>query len=375
MAVLSYRTWTSKFGTAPSVIGETIRVNGVPVTVVGVGPEGLSSSLHNGIVMDFWLSIPSLVLVGGEGRPEELERSAPDPLFLVTARLRDGVDLPQAEAAMTALGVRLAREFPDHDPGRGISVLRSDTVRIHPQFDGALSYGASSLMVLVGLLLAIACTNLATWLLVRGLSRGKEISVRLALGATRGQIVRHLLVESTLLAGAGGAVGCLLAVWAIRLVAQIDLPLDAGVGLDYQVLVFTLLLSLVTGVAFGLAPALKATRITLTPASPGTGPTRRRRYRRPCSTGSRRFPVSSRRPARSVRRSGSPATAANWSSMGMHQPAARAPEWGGPGRDPGTSRRCRSRCYMAAPSPNSIAPRRQMSRSSTRVWRADTSVG
>ncbi len=121
-------------------------------------------------------------------------------------------------------------------------------------------------MGLVGLLLAIACTNLATWFLVRGLSRAKEVSLRLALGATRGQLVRHLLVESTLLAGAGGAVGCVLAVWTVRLVAQLDIPLNADLGLDYRVLIFTLLLSVATGVAFGLAPALKTTRVTLTPA-------------------------------------------------------------------------------------------------------------
>jgi hypothetical protein len=123
------------------------------------------------------------------------------------------VTLPQAQAAMTALGARLAAEFPDDDPGRGISVLRSDTVRVHPQGDPVLNYAASLLMMLVGLLLAIARTNLATWLLVRGLSRAKEVSVRLALGATRGDLVRHLLVESTLLAVTGGALGCLVAVW------------------------------------------------------------------------------------------------------------------------------------------------------------------
>ena len=104
-------------------------------------------------------------------------------------------------------------------------------------------------------------------------ARQGGLSARLALGATRGQLVRHLLVESTLLAGAGGAVGCLLAVWAIRLVAIVDLPFDTDVGLDHRVLGFTLALSLVTGVAFGLAPALKATRITLTPALRGEGDT------------------------------------------------------------------------------------------------------
>ena len=271
VAVLSHRAWTTTYGASPSVIGETIRVNGVPVTVIGVGPAGHHSSLFAGVVTDFWLSIPSILMVARAA--DNLERDAREAPFLVKARLRDGVSLPRAQAAMTALGARLASEFPDEDPGRGISVFRSEDVHTHPQFDGPLNAVAWVLMSVVGLVLAIACTNLATWLLVRGLSRAKEVSVRLALGATRGQLVRHLLVESTLLAGVGGVGGCLLAVWAIRLVALADLPFDTDVGLDYRVLGFTLALSLVTGVAFGLAPALTATRVTLTPALRAEGDT------------------------------------------------------------------------------------------------------
>lgn len=269
VAVLSHRAWTTTFEASPSVIGETIRLNGVPVTVIGVGPEGHSSGWWDGITTDFWLSIPTMLAF--DDSTNGLERDTREAPFLVKARLRDEVSVPQAQAAMTTLGARLASEFPDEDPGRGISVVRSDTVRIHPEFDGPITAIAWLLMVVVGLVLAIACTNLATWLLVRGLSRAKEVSVRLALGATRGQLVRHLLVESTLLTGAGGVVGGLLAVWAIGLVALLDLPVDVDVGLDYRVLGFTLALSLVTGMTFGLAPALKATRVTLTPALRGEG--------------------------------------------------------------------------------------------------------
>ncbi len=271
VAVVSHRAWTTKFGASPSVIGETVRLNGVGVAVIGVGPEGLDFGFLPGVMTDFWLSISSTQAFNEA--TESLERGAREAPFLVKARLRDGVSLPQAQAAMSALGARLASEYPDEDPGRGISVWRSDDVRTHPQFDGPLSGIAWVLMILVGLVLAIACTNLATWLLVRGLSGAKEVSVRLALGATRGQLVRHLLVESTLLAGAGGVAGCLLAVWAIRLVMLVDLPFDTEVALDYRVLGFTLALSLATGVGFGLAPALKATRITLTPALRGEGDT------------------------------------------------------------------------------------------------------
>jgi predicted permease len=120
---------------------------------------------------------------------------------------------------------------------------------------------ASLVLVIVGLVLAIACSNLATLLLVRGAARAKEVSVRLALGATRPHLVRHLLTESLLLSLAGGIAGCILAWWGIRALQGIDLPVTVDVTLDYRVLAFAIALSLVTGVAFGLVPALKATRV------------------------------------------------------------------------------------------------------------------
>ena len=122
---------------------------------------------------------------------------------------------------------------------------------------------ASLLLTIVGLVLAIACSNLATLLLVRGAARAKEVSVRLAMGATRRQLVRHLLTESVLLALAGGIAGCVLAWWGMRALQAIDLPLRVDLTVDYRVLAFAIGLSLVTGLAFGLAPALKATRVDL----------------------------------------------------------------------------------------------------------------
>jgi predicted permease len=119
------------------------------------------------------------------------------------------------------------------------------------------------MLVIVGLVLAIACSNLATLLLVRGASRAKEVSVRLAMGATRRQLVRHLLAESLLLSLGGGAAGCILAWWGIQALQSLDLPFSVDLTLDYRVLVFALVLSFVTGVTFGLAPALKATKVDL----------------------------------------------------------------------------------------------------------------
>jgi predicted permease len=164
---------------------------------------------------------------------------------------------------MSIVGARLASEYPKEDPGKGIAVYASSDVRIHPQIDGLLRTIALLLLVVVGLVLAIACSNLATLLLVRGIARAKEVSVRLALGATRAQLVRYLLTESLLLSIAGGITGCTLAWWAFRSLSAFDLPMVLDFSLDHRVLIFTLGISVVTGVAFGLAPAFKATRIDI----------------------------------------------------------------------------------------------------------------
>jgi predicted permease len=278
VAVVGHQAWTRKFGADPSLVGRTIRIEGVPVTIVGVGPAGHRGTINIGIVTDFWLPISSLQAPGDP--PRVLGRRPEEAGFFVKARLRDGVTVAQAQAAMSILGARLASEYPNEDPGKGISVFASKDVRIHPQMDGVVAVVASLLLTVVGLVLAIACSNLATLLLVRGTARAKEVSVRLALGATRAQIVRHLLTESVLLSAAGCVTGCILAWWAIRSLPALDLPLVVDLSLDYQVLGFAVAISLVTGVAFGLAPALKATRIDLVPTLRGDGETQSPEHRR-----------------------------------------------------------------------------------------------
>jgi predicted permease len=277
VAVVGHGAWIRKFRADPSVIGRTIRIDGVPVTIVGVGPAGYRGTINMGIVTDFWLPISSLPVLGAP--PRVLERRPDEAVFFVKARLRDGVTVAQAQAAMNILGTRLAAEYPKEDAGKGIAVFASSDVRIHPQMDGLLRVVASLLLVVVGLVLAIACSNLATLLLVRGTARAKEVSVRLALGATRGQLVRHLLTENLLLSLAGCVTGCILAWWAIRSLSALDLPVVVDLRLDYRVLIFAVAISLVTGVAFGLAPALKATRVDLVPTLRGDGEARSSEHR------------------------------------------------------------------------------------------------
>lgn len=268
VAVLGHQTWTRRFRADPSIIGRIIRIEGVAVAIIGIGPANHRGTLDVGLVTDFWLPLTALPAM----MPMTAPRNTPTivaPLF-VKARLRDGVTVVQARAAMDVLGRRLEAGQPEmfrtegeFSLGPGMTVVRSTDVRIHPAADTPFMALASLVLVIVGLVLAIACSNLATLLLVRGAARAKEVSVRLAMGASRRQLVRHLLIESLLLSLAGGIAGCVLAWWSMRALQRIDFPFRVDLTMDYRVLAFAIALSLVTGVLFGLAPALKATKVDL----------------------------------------------------------------------------------------------------------------
>jgi len=270
VAVLGYQAWTRVFHSDPSVIGTVVRVEGVPVTIVGVAPAGHRATIDVGLVTDFWVPLTGFpALTPMPTPPDAVTIMAP---MFVKGRLRPGVELPSARAAMAVLGHQIAAEFPglfrtegEFALGPGITVVPTTDVRIHPQADRPITLLATLVLVIVGLVLAIACSNLATLLLVRGATRAKEISVRLAMGASRRQLVRHLLTESLLLSLAGGLAGCLLAWWGMQALQGIDLPIRVDLALDYRVLAFAIALSIVMGVVFGLTPALRATRIDLLP--------------------------------------------------------------------------------------------------------------
>ena len=263
VAVIGHRTWQSKFASDYGVIGQTIRLSGAPVTIVGIGPRELTSTTHPALVTDFWLSMSAIAGVAGSGRPARLLERRGDLNFEVRARLKPGVSVAQAQAAMDVLARQMAKEHADTDPGKGISVLKTDDVVFHPgEADSLIAFGSAVIMAVMGLVLAIACSNLATLLLVRGTGRVKEVSVRLALGATRWQLIRHFLAESVLLAMCGAAAGFVLSQWTIRHVSTF-LSLSFDMRIDYRVLGFTLAITLVTGIAFGLAPALRSTKVEI----------------------------------------------------------------------------------------------------------------
>jgi putative ABC transport system permease protein len=261
VAVVTAAAWRTRMGSDPDVVGRTIRLNGQPVTIIGVGPDGLTGS-GTPLVTDFWLSI-SATIVSGDFQVANLQRRE-DHWYQVLARLAPGVTVPQAQAAMDALAARLAEEYPQFNKGRGITVFASRDVRIHPQGDRNLFLAGGLLSAVVLTVLLLACANLANLLLVRGLSRSGETALRCALGAPRSRVARLFLIEPLLLSGLGGLLGLL--VTRVALAAIPALPINGIVGgtielsIDTRVALFSVALMVFTGVLFGLAPAMRAAR-------------------------------------------------------------------------------------------------------------------
>jgi len=268
VGVVSHQAWLRLFGGADDVVGRSVRLNGGTISLIGVGPEGYAGAIP-GVENDFWLSISSAGPVGGQFYWDTLERRT-DHWFLTIGRLRPGVSADQAQAAMNLLAENLADDYPDLNAGRDITVFPVRSVRQHPAGDAELFSAGAVLMGVVGLVLLIACGNLANLLLARASTRSREIAVRLALGATRRRLVQYLLTESVTLSLAGGVVGVAVAAVCGRLLVAfrppIPLPITLDASVDVRVLLFAVTLSLFTGVLFGLAPALRASNPELVPS-------------------------------------------------------------------------------------------------------------
>jgi predicted permease len=276
-AVVSDHVWRTRFGADPNIVGRTVRLGGGQVTIVGIGPRTYNG-MTQGTAVDFWLPLAAMGPVAGTFAARTLERPQ-DHNFMIRARLRDGVSLAQARSAMDVVSNELGTKFAGLDQKRRISVMPATSVRIHPSLDGSLVQAAVLLMSVVGLVLALVCSNLAILLLLRGASRQRDVAIRLAMGASRWRIVRQFLTESLVLAMAGGLAGGLAARWAIQLLSTVDLPVPYGLvdaSIDYRVLAFVTALTLVTGVAFGLAPALRAIGTDMTAAVVGLAAAKRR---------------------------------------------------------------------------------------------------
>lgn len=262
VAVLTHAAWQRRFLADPNVVGRSVRLSGAAVTIVGVGPAS-HNGFVSGLASDFWLSISALAPVGGTFRGATLTRRE-DHWFQIVARLRSGRTLADAQAAMNVLAERLGREFPETDRGRRITVMSARDIRVHPGIDAMIYPTAGLHLLLTALLLVVVCSNLANLVLVRGSTRTREVAVRLAIGATRTHIIRTMLIECLVLSIAGGLAGLALAWWSIRLIDAVEIPLPfplrPALALDYRVALFALGIAVLSGLAFGVLPALRHSR-------------------------------------------------------------------------------------------------------------------
>jgi predicted permease len=243
-----------KFGSSPGILGKTLALDGKDYTIVGVIPAGFNSGLTG--FRDAEVYVPII-----QWSNNLLQHRSAGLGFHGIGRLKPGATLRQARADMDQVAQNLAAAFPEADKGTGASL-----VPLRERMVGDIQPFLLLLLAAVGFVMLIACVNVASLLLARSTGRAREFAVRAALGAGRGRVVRQLLTESVLLAIAGGAFGLLLASWgtqaAIKKLPE-ALPRAAGIGLDTHVLIFTLAISCLAGILFGLAPALKISRTDL----------------------------------------------------------------------------------------------------------------
>ncbi|HZI61632.1 MAG TPA: ABC transporter permease [Pyrinomonadaceae bacterium] len=270
VVVISQGLWQRRFGSDPDIVGKTIRLSNRGYQVVGVTPEAFTGSKF-ALAMDFWIPMAMV---------EELRRSPGlladrDSHWMnVLARLKPGVTLDQATAEMQAIAARLNQTYPNERAS-------NTSAKVSTEMDGRWEEAASTMksagaiaMAIVGLILLIACANVANLMLARAAARRKEIGIRLALGASRIRLIRQLLTESLLLSLLGGALGLLLAFWVTDLMEGFVPVLQYNIienffALDSRALVFTLVISLATGLIFGLAPAWHSSNPDVVPVLKG----------------------------------------------------------------------------------------------------------
>jgi predicted permease len=258
--VLGHGLWARRFGSDPKVLGRTVHLNGHPFTVIGVTPQNFYGTIV-GINAEYFvpMMMQPQILPG-----EDIEERWPTFVHIM-GRLKPGVTMTQAQAEMATLAADFQKEYPKAE--KGVGVFLTPVWGAHYGVQDFLRSVLGFLMVVALFVLLIGCVNVANLLLARATSREREIAIRAALGASRKRLMRQLLIESLLLATAGGIGGVLLALWGTNLLTfflpPLHLPVGLPLGVDRAVLAFTVILSLGTGIVFGLAPAWRGSRTEL----------------------------------------------------------------------------------------------------------------
>ena len=266
LMVLSYKFWQKRFGGNPAVIGQGVQVNQQAFTIIGIAPEDYHGAYYF-LEPDFYIPLTTMGLLDPTQAEVLRERGA--SFLRILGRLQPGVTPRQAMAAAQPLDHRLEHDFPDSRKDSSLLIIPELKARPEPGLvAGFMSTAALIFMALVGLVLLIACANVANLILARANARRKEFATRTALGASRGRMVRQLLAESMLLSAFGGILGLLIARWASLGLMSIHIPTDLPIRLfdldmDWRIFTFTFLVALVTGMIAGIVPSLEASRADL----------------------------------------------------------------------------------------------------------------
>jgi predicted permease len=262
VVVLSHSFWQRELASDPGIVGRTLVLNGAAFSVIGVAPPGFAGLLV-GIAPDFWVPLTSQAQFTHD-KERLTNRNA--YWLIVAGRMRTGVDARKAQAEMHVLAHQRELNYPDSN--KNLDAIVYPATLVPGPYRGYVSAFTGLLLAVFALVLAIACTNAASLLLARATGRAREMAIRSALGAGRARLIRQMLVESLLLSAIAGMAGVMLAWWFARLLLELkpaSLPVTIEVPLDWRVLLFALLVSLTTGIVFGLVPALRSAAVNAAP--------------------------------------------------------------------------------------------------------------